>query len=1092
MCGCRLKFLLTSTLLLSTLTTACTQDSQFAFDLSGNLDSRYPATTALPQILAQPQQQVVRPGELASFFIVARDTRSLTYQWRFNQTNVLGGATGDALLLTNVSALNEGLYSVVLSNSSGSVTSSPAALLIDADGDELPDSWELTYIGSLTNNPTADFDGDGSSNLDEFHADTNPTNSASARFQLTLISDGGGFVEASPTRLSYTNGETVTLTATPFAPHTFHAWTGAMVTRSNPLTFTVTSNTTLRAWFNPLDLVWTNVASGDWNTPSNWSPNLLPSALDNVVITRPVTVTINSAAACRDFIMGTSINFVTLTGTGTLTINGVATWLRGRMSGSGSTVVAPGATLTLAAPDAHYLDVRTLENAGTVLWTAGALSLSTAVITNRAGALFDVRNDSIIDYVGGLPPRFDNVGTFRKSASIGTTTIDINLAFNNSGAVEIQSGTLVLNGGTHSGSFEVQAGKTLRLAGNHSATGSSSITGAGNLLLGSGGGTVTLAGLVNVTGTNTFSGPTVTLSGNYICTNTTLVVSGGTVNFNGTGAVMPATLNLIGGFLSGSSNVTVLGSMTWSGGVMSGSGRSIIPSGATLTIPNTTGISLNGRTLDNTGTILWPSSALADFNLTSGAVITNRPGALFHVQNARTFTTGAGSRIDNAGTFRKSGNTGTSTINSGLTLNNYGTAEILNGTLELAGGGLNNGAIAVSAGSTLQFSGGTFSANSSSSITGGGNLTVLNATVTLAGLVNLTGTHNFFSGTANLTGNYICTNNTLAISGATVNFNGTGPVTPQVLNLGLGFLSGSLNVTVVGSMTWSGGGMSGSGRTFIPSGVTLTMPNTTGLVLNRTLDNAGTILWPPSAQADLALSPGVITNRPGALFHVQNARTFLTGGGSRIDNAGTFRKSGTTGTSTINSGLTLNNYGTVEIRSGILQANGGYSSASNALLNCALGGTTAGTGYGQLRQSGTITLGGALSVELLPGFTPATNDTFTVVTAGSRSGVFTSFSYPSNRIAMSLSNSPTSVILTVTNVFPIPEPVLLTPQIAGSNALLTWTAASNITYRLERKSDAGATNWTEISGDVTTTSNTASKLDPITSSNRFYRVRALP
>jgi len=115
------------------------QPTQFTFDPNGNLLVQSAATLAPPQILAQPQPQVLEPGELASFFVVAANTRGLAYQWRFNDTN-LSGATSDALLRTNVSGANEGQYSVVLSNSSGSVTSAPAALMIDADRDGLPES----------------------------------------------------------------------------------------------------------------------------------------------------------------------------------------------------------------------------------------------------------------------------------------------------------------------------------------------------------------------------------------------------------------------------------------------------------------------------------------------------------------------------------------------------------------------------------------------------------------------------------------------------------------------------------------------------------------------------------------------------------------------------------------------------------------------------------------------------------------------------------------------------------------------------------------------------------------------------------------
>jgi hypothetical protein len=75
-----------------------------------------------------------------------------TYQWRFNGSTI-GGATRDALLLTNVTSASEGNYSVVLNNSSGSVTSAPAKLYWDSAGDGLPDSWKIQYFG--TTNVTA-------------------------------------------------------------------------------------------------------------------------------------------------------------------------------------------------------------------------------------------------------------------------------------------------------------------------------------------------------------------------------------------------------------------------------------------------------------------------------------------------------------------------------------------------------------------------------------------------------------------------------------------------------------------------------------------------------------------------------------------------------------------------------------------------------------------------------------------------------------------------------------------------------------------------------------------------------------------------
>jgi hypothetical protein len=94
---------------------------------------------------------------------------------------------------------------------------------------------------------------------------------------------------------------------------------------------------------------------------------------------------------------------------------------------------------------------------------------------------------------------------------------------------------------------------------------------------------------------------------------------------------------------------------------------------------------------------------------------------------------------------------------------------------------------------------------------------------------------------------------------------------------------------------------------------------------------------------------------------------------------------------------------------------------------------------------------------------------------------------------MQLSNAPNAVFALVTAVAP-PPPTILTPEIIGSDLKLTWTSTSNVTYRIEFTPavDPASLNWIPLSGDVIATNTTASKLDPLTSSNRFYRVLVLP
>ena len=284
-------------LLLLTATLAYPQVSQLSFDARGNL-SQADEVSALPVILCQPQSRLALTGEFASFIVVAADTRQLTYQWRFNGTNLLN-ATNDALLVTNVTVAKDGSYSVVLVNGSGSVTSAPAALMIDADSDcdGLANSWEMIYFGNLNQNASGDSDGDGVSNGDEFRDGTNPTNSASAFFRLTISSDGGE-VTLSPSKLKYTNGEAVTVTATPYGSEKFRGWTGDVLSTNNSLVLTMTSNRFLAAHFSYYTITWANTVGGDWHTAGNWSPNLVPAMGDTVVLGINASVTANNSAEC--------------------------------------------------------------------------------------------------------------------------------------------------------------------------------------------------------------------------------------------------------------------------------------------------------------------------------------------------------------------------------------------------------------------------------------------------------------------------------------------------------------------------------------------------------------------------------------------------------------------------------------------------------------------------------------------------------------------------------------------------------------------------------------------------------------------------
>jgi hypothetical protein len=209
-----------------------------SYDASGNVVSQTPAGVFPPEIIGQPVRQIVEPGQIATFSVVIADAQGATFQWRRNGGD-MAGETGDSLVRNNVAQSDDGdLHSVVVTNSAGSVTSASAALLLDSDGDGIPDIFFETTgaAGSETSNESElDLDHDGISNLDEFLEGTDTKTDTSQKPRLTVYSDAGGSVAVTPMKLTYDLGETVKLTATAFAPNRFVGWSGDLSGVTDPM-----------------------------------------------------------------------------------------------------------------------------------------------------------------------------------------------------------------------------------------------------------------------------------------------------------------------------------------------------------------------------------------------------------------------------------------------------------------------------------------------------------------------------------------------------------------------------------------------------------------------------------------------------------------------------------------------------------------------------------------------------------------------------------------------------------------------------------------------------------------------------------------
>ncbi|MDQ3815784.1 MAG: CehA/McbA family metallohydrolase, partial [Armatimonadota bacterium] len=344
---------------------------------------------------------------------------------------------------------------------------------------------------------------------------------------------------------------------------------------------------------------WTGASTTDptyWYDRSNWTPIGIPGPGDTAIINSgTVNLTGSVAVANLNLISGT------LDGSGTVTVSGVCNWTGGAIDGTLNIPV--GGQLNISGDGLYYSGPYkflrgTLNNAGTATVTgtgpvyfyreaSGATYLGTF---NNSGTC-TVQSDTAFDIHPnwGGTAIFNNSGTLTKSASTGTTYFggyhsSTALAFNNSGTVNANSGTLSLtSGGTSNGTFNANSGATLICSGTlaarlNAASGSliqltNGTLNTGTICAGAGLcdviGAVTLNGTVTVNGTFQVNGGTLTgtNTGGFNGSGTVNFKSGsiaGTVNIPASSPSIP-TCNWTGGAIDGTLNIPVGGQLNISG-----------------------------------------------------------------------------------------------------------------------------------------------------------------------------------------------------------------------------------------------------------------------------------------------------------------------------------------------------------------------------------------------------------------------------------------------------------------------------------------------------------------------------------------------
>jgi len=173
-----------------------------------------------------------------------------------------------------------------------------------------------------------------------------------------------------------------------------------------------------------------------------------------------------------------------------------------------------------------------------------------------------------------------------------------------------------------------------------------------------------------------------------------LTNSGRTLTLANAGLVETNGILGLGGGALSSGLLTVNGSFLWTGGTLSG-GNLTIAGGGTLNVSGSADKTLSRwAVLTNAGTVVWTGAGRLvgtfTFNGQTNRIV-NVSGGLFEVQTDAgvAFSNPGGWSatsflFENAGTFRKSGTTGTNVF-SGVPFSNTGTVDLRSGILRLEG-----------------------------------------------------------------------------------------------------------------------------------------------------------------------------------------------------------------------------------------------------------------------------------------------------------------------------------------------------------------------------------------------------------------------
>jgi hypothetical protein len=389
------------------VTTSSDNGAQFTVVISntvGNVTSSAATLTVTvapvaPSIATQPASQTVTAGQTASFSVAATGTAPLGYQWQKNSVAIGGAISSSYTTPATTTSDNGALFTVVVSNTAGSVTSNPAAVTVNA-APVAPAITTQPASQTVTAGQTASFSvaATGTSPLNyqwqkNSVAIGGATSSSYTTPAATSADNGALFtVVVSNTAGSVTSSAaTLTVSAVPVAPSITTQPASQTVTAGQTASFSAVATGT-----NPLNYQWkksgtaiSGATSSSYTTPATTTSDngaLFTVVVSNTagsVTSNPAALTVNAAPVAPAITTQPANQTVTAGQTASFSVAATGTaplnyqWRKNSVAISGATSSSYTTPATTSSDNGVQFTVVVSNTAGNMTSSAATLTVNT-------------------------------------------------------------------------------------------------------------------------------------------------------------------------------------------------------------------------------------------------------------------------------------------------------------------------------------------------------------------------------------------------------------------------------------------------------------------------------------------------------------------------------------------------------------------------------------------------------------------------------------------------------------------------------------------------------------------------------------------